>query len=730
MPSSSIDPGDVIAEAERPAVAVVPEWLSNVAAVGWRVVVIAGLAIVFAYLATVIWTVTASIAVAIIVAAVFAPFVLRLRDQGRTRNAAAGIVWAVAVVAVGGLLLILVLAFLPYVAELLTTLQDGASRLQSDTAGAELPDWVRTIPDDVIESLEQAGGDLVAAIVDEVVSIGTILILATFLLFFFLRDGDKAWAWAFQGMADEKRELISSAGDDALDRVGGYLRGTTVLALIVGVTNYAFMLLLGVPLALPLAVLSFAATYIPYFGGIVATVLVLFVTYGAGGGGETLAMLVLLGIRTFLVSYLVRPMVYRRTVHLHPALVLIVLPAGFQLAGVVGLFAAVPVTAVILTTAQAVTAIIEPSPAPPLPPLVPAWLDRAAQWSWRILVALAVAAGAIYVLTLVPLVLLPAILALILAATLEPLVARLVRSGQSRTRASIVSVGGVMAAIVGVLALSLWAIVDQASQLRSTAVEGAESVDETTDGNLGLVVDAVDEGARVTLDSIVALADALGEVGLILLLGTLLTFYFVRDGAALWTGLMRHAPQGAARELTAAGSRAVSVLGGYMVGTGAISLVGAGSQAVIMWILALPLVMPVFVLSFFGGFIPYIGSALTTLLAFLIALAVGDTIDIVVMFIWTIIFNLVQGNIVAPLVYNRTTHIHPAIVLVSIPAASTVAGIIGMFLVVPVLGVVSSTWRSILAIMGADDPEAEIQPAEAIPPDASSSADEPASEVT
>ena len=87
------------------------------------------------------------------------------------------------------------------------------------------------------------------------------------------------------------------------------------------------------------------------------------------------------------------------------------------------------------------------------------------------------------------------------------------------------------------------------------------------------------------------------------------------------------------------------------------------------------------------------------------AIGAADPIDILVMFIWTIVFNIVQGNVVAPLVYNRTTDIHPAIVLAAIPAGSAVAGILGMFLVVPVLGVVGTTWRSALRILGASEDE-------------------------
>ena len=74
--------------------------------------------------------------------------------------------------------------------------------------------------------------------------------------------------------------------------------------------------------------------------------------------------------------------------------------------------------------------------------------------------------------------------------------------------------------------------------------------------------------------------------------------------------------------------------------------------------------------------------------------------------IWTLVFNIVAGNIVSPLVYGRTVHIHPAIVLVAIPAGAAIAGILGMFLVVPALGIVAATWRTVLALMDTDPGEA------------------------
>ena len=136
-----------------------------------------------------------------------------------------------------------------------------------------------------------------------------------------------------------------------------------------------------------------------------------------------------------------------------------------------------------------------------------------------------------------------------------------------------------------------------------------------------------------------------------------------------------------------------------MFGTAVISFVGAASQLLIMVVLGIPLALPVFVLSFFLCFIPYIGGFISTGIAFLLTVAFGSPADILIMGIWTIVFNLVTGNIVAPLVYGRTVHIHPAIVLVAIPAGAAVAGMLGMFIVVPVLGVVAATWRTVLTVM-------------------------------
>jgi putative heme transporter len=684
--------------------AIVPGWLANLAALGWRVLAVAGMLIVIWFLGTLLWTVTASVAVAIVVAAVFAPLVLRLRVGGRSRNAAAAIVWAAAILTISAALLLMALAFVPYLADLASRLEAGLAEVQAALAAASVPGWVDAVVQDAAEVVRSTAGDAGGDLVASAASAVTIAILASFLVFFFLRDGDKAWLWMFQALGEQKRERITAAGDTALGRVGGYLRGTTVLSALTASTDLLFMLLLGVPLAVPLAVFAFFAGFIPYFGTFLATALILLVSFAAFGTGPTLVLLVLMGVRGALLGYLVRPAVYGRTVKIHPALVLLALPAGFQLAGIVGLFAAVPVAAVLLAVASAAREIVEPDPRPVLPGLIPGWLDRLAQFSWRILIAIALIGLFVAALLTIPLVIIPLIIALLVAATLNPVVRALERRGRTRSRSAVIAVGGGFIGVVGILALTFASLFTQASTIGDTVTAGVSSADEASGGLLGLPDAAVTDGAAASVQAIAGLADATASIVAVTVLGTLLAFYFLRDGKGQWGGLLTRLRPETRPQVDAAATRAFDVLGGYMIGTAAISFVGAASQLVIMLILDLPLALPVFVLSFFLGFIPYIGGLISTGIALLIAVAVGSTSDIVVMGIWTIVFNIVQGNVVSPLMYGRTVHIHPAIVLVAIPAASAIAGIMGMFVVVPAIGVVATTWRTVLKVMGDDTP--------------------------
>jgi predicted PurR-regulated permease PerM len=264
--------------------------------------------------------------------------------------------------------------------------------------------------------------------------------------------------------------------------------------------------------------------------------------------------------------------------------------------------------------------------------------------------------------------------------------------------AAVATVGAFLIAVL-VLALTIGAMVGPLQEIVSTAAAGADQTEARRLGLVGLVT-ATGSGM---LGAVAGLLSGLVGFVVALLLAAILTFFFLRDGPGLWDRAIAGLPPVRRARLQEAGTGAAGVLGGYMIGTGAISLFGAATQFVIMFVLGVPLALPLAVLSFFGGFVPYIGSFITTGLAFLVTVSTGETTDIIVMGLFTIIFNIVQGNIVAPLVYGKAVNLHPAIILLAIPAGSALAGIIGMFLIVPFLGVVATTWRTVLKTFDDDE---------------------------
>ena len=335
-------------EPSQPARVVVPDWLINAGAIAWRVLAAVGLAGVIIVIATELFTVTASALLAVILAATFSPFVIGLRNRGWSRTASAGLVTVVAVVIVIAILTLITLALAPYVPEVAARVQDGIATIRQQLGSTAIPQETTDAAQGATSQAQAAIGAAIGTLVDRVAMAATIGLLALFLTFFFLQDGDKAWGWAFQATTGRARERIGSAGNDALERVGGYLRGMAVLASIKAISDFVYLTLLGVPLAAPLAVMVFVGGFIPYVGGFITTTILVLVTLSTQGIGAVVLLLIGITIVNVVNGNILGPVIYGKTVSMHPALVLVSLPAGAAIAGIMGLFVAIPLVAIVL----------------------------------------------------------------------------------------------------------------------------------------------------------------------------------------------------------------------------------------------------------------------------------------------------------------------------------------------------------------------------------------------
>ena len=450
--------------------------------------------------------------------------------------------------------------------------------------------------------------------------------------------------------------------------------------------------------------LVLAAGFIPYIGGLFVAAILGLAGLAIGGVPTALLLLALAIILKVIEKRLLGRFLSDRTLGLHPAVILLALLVGFTMGGLAGMFVAVPTVAFVMAISGAVLDVLGTSGRVRVSVRgdIPAWLDRLAQWSWRLLVAVGLIALAVAILSQFPVVVGPIVVAVTLAATFLPAVKTLEGRGWSRGRASFVVSVAVWVTVTVVTWLSV-------SALGASVQESIQAADDRGEHRgwspaRGCVrrrrtADASWWARGCSAPSRPSRPASPRRV-VFLVVTALLAYFMLRDGDRGWAWITSHLDGWRRTEVTLAGDRAVTMLGGYMIATGVLGAFNAVTGFIVMTLLGLPLALPVAILSFFGGFIPYIGQFVTSVIAFLVAIAFGTTQDVIIMGIWTAVFNVVQGSVIAPLVYGRAVSLHPAIVLIVIPAGGALAGVLGMFLAVPLVGIVGAVWRHILAAIG------------------------------
>ena len=144
-----------------------------------------------------------------------------------------------------------------------------------------------------------------------------------------------------------------------------------------------------------------------------------------------------------------------------------------------------------------------------------------------------------------------------------------------------VSVLGATIAVIAIIALTLTSLAGSANGMLGSATSGATSIDaNAAGGKAGVLVRFVQALGSGTFGAIFSAVSNLAGIAVVALLSILLTYYFMRDGPTYWRGFLKRVEPGRRSHIEAAGQRAFNVLGGYMVGTGAISIFGAATQQI------------------------------------------------------------------------------------------------------------------------------------------------------
>ncbi|WP_150307727.1 AI-2E family transporter [Planctomonas psychrotolerans] len=315
----------------------------------------------------------------------------------------------------------------------------------------------------------------------------------------------------------------------------------------------------------------------------------------------------------------------------------------------------------------------------------------------RILIVAIAVVGLVYLLSLLWVVVFPLILALLLSSILWPL-NRGLRSGLPKAAAAGITVLGFLAVAITIGWAAAALSVDGVRELSVKAVNNVRNLGEFAE-SLPFAVPDVDEfitsalgwlraNVGAILSQVVSGVGTIGSVVVTILLALVLTFFCLKDGERFPGWLLRWTTGTVFVHVAEVSSRSWRTLSSYVLSQAAVALVDAVLIGTGLWILGIPLALPLAVLIFFAGFLPVVGAVATGFLATLVALLSDGWVKALIVLGIVLLVQQLESNVLQPILVGKSLNLHPAVVLTGVTAGGTIFGIVGAFLATPVIAVV------------------------------------------
>ncbi|MFI1104255.1 AI-2E family transporter [Streptomyces melanogenes] len=315
----------------------------------WCVVVllVTGVAAVAIWLCVVFKTAVTPVLLALLGTALLGPVFRQLLKLRMKRSLAAGLTCVALVAVVGGAGYVVVSALIDTGDQIIESLRQAGQWL-ADHFGVAGGDGVTSVADNAKKLLGKFGATAASGLLTGLSIVGSLIatgVLSLLLTFFFLKDSDRAVGLAHSLAPRGSGPTVEAMARRAFEAVEGFMRGTTIIALIDAFCITVGLLVLRVPGAIGLGALVFIGAYIPYLGAFVSGAVAVLVALADRGFGIALWTLgVVLAVQQ-LEGHILQPMIQSRTVQMHPAMVMIAITAGASVAGLLGMLLAVPVAA-------------------------------------------------------------------------------------------------------------------------------------------------------------------------------------------------------------------------------------------------------------------------------------------------------------------------------------------------------------------------------------------------
>nr|WP_325210078.1 AI-2E family transporter [Salinibacterium sp.] len=330
-----------------------PLWTDSLGRLGIRsaqillVLIIAGLVV---YASVQLKIIVIPVFVALILASALYPLVRWLVNHRVPRPLATVGTLLAGVAVLGGIITLVVTGVRSEWANLSDAVTQSIDKIQEFLESGTLPvdsEQIAEARNAVVDFLTSAEfGSTALAGAGTVVELITGVVLTVVLLFFFLQDGPHMWEFLLRPLRPSRQLRARRVGDRATGVLGGYVRGTALVALVDTIFIGLALWILQVPLALPLALLVFVGAFIPIVGATVAGTVAALVALVTNDLLTAIIVAAVVILVNQLEGNLLAPVVLGNALKLHALVVLLALSAGTILGGIIGTFLAVPLAAV------------------------------------------------------------------------------------------------------------------------------------------------------------------------------------------------------------------------------------------------------------------------------------------------------------------------------------------------------------------------------------------------
>jgi len=324
-----------------------PRWLRDLGRSAWLLVG------VFAFLGVIIWLlgttyeIVGPVVAGTIVATVAMPAVGFLQRHRFPRVAGAAIV-LLGLAAIGVVILLLVLGGI--------TSQEGDISQHASAAADKAQSWLNSAgvdesgsasaKSDVESSVPKIISTLTKGILNGIAGIASFAFALSFTLlalFFILKDGPSMRRWVDKHLG-LPMPVAQTVTGGVINSLRGYFRGVTIVAVFNGFVVTIGALILGVPLAGTIGVVTAVTAYIPYIGAFVSGAFAVIIALGANGPTTAAIMLVIVILANGLLQNIVQPFAMGAALDLHPLAVLVISIGAGCIFGMIGLVLAAPLT--------------------------------------------------------------------------------------------------------------------------------------------------------------------------------------------------------------------------------------------------------------------------------------------------------------------------------------------------------------------------------------------------